>query len=294
MAAGDELGFLDYLKAAFWRRRKVPLLGHLPLNQLALAAFAVLGLANPGFWLLGAAFEILFLTLVASSERFQRLVRAERMMAAKESYEARVERAMARLSPASQERYRRLLEQCRRVLGVSAALEEDELVGGMRSLRTGGLNQLLWIFLRLLASREVLEQNVAGADRRALEAEIAELEKRLAAAEPDSALARSLSGTLDIQRKRLDNLARAEESRAVVDAELERIERQVVLLREETAVRGKAEILSSRLDAVTGALSETNRWMEQNAEIFGAIGADPLGAAPAELPELPRAMEREG
>ena len=98
---------------------------------------------------------------------------------------------------------------------------------------------------------------------------------------------RSLTGMIEIQRRRMENLERARESLAVIDAELERIEQQVVLLREESAVSGKAELLSSRLDAVTGALSETNRWMEQNAQIFGELGADPLGSAPVDLPDLP-------
>ena len=80
----------------------------------------------------------------------------------------------------------------------------------------------------------------------------------------------------------------------MIDAELERIEQQVVLIREEAAVSGKADILSRRLDSVSSTLTETNRWMEQNAEIFGELGADPLGSAPADLPEIPAAMEAEG
>jgi hypothetical protein len=66
-----------------------------------------------------------------------------------------------------------------------------------------------------------------------------------------------------------------------------------VLLREETAVAGKAEMLSCRLDAVTNTMAETNRWMEQNAELFGRLGADPLGTVPEDLPEIPEAMEVE-
>ncbi len=157
----------------------------------------------------------------------------------------------------------------------------------MRALRGSGLNQLLWIFLRLLNSREVLNDNLASVNRDKIEAEVHKLEKRLAAAGDDAALARSLQGTLDIRKKRLENLDAAERSRKVIDAELERIEQQVVLIREESAVKGKAEILSDRLESVTSALNETNSWMEQNAEIFGRLGADPIGSAPADLPELP-------
>ena len=284
--AGDDLTYLDYVKAAFHRRARIPALGDLPVNYLGLAAFAVLGLANPGFWLVGAAAELAYLWGVSSSPRFQGLIRAERLAVAKEGWEDKLRRALERLTPSSQERYRRLLAECRTILGITDVLDEDGLAT-MRHMRTGGLNQMLWIFLRLLASREVLDGNLSGVDRGKVEADIRDLERRLGETEPEGALARSLRGTLEIQQRRLENLDRAKESREVVDAELERIEGQVVLIREETAVSGKAEALSSRLDTVTGALSETNRWMEQNARIFGELGADPLGSAPADLPEIP-------
>lgn len=287
--AADGLGFVDYVRAAFHWRSAVPGLGRLPLNYLGLATFAVLGIANPGFWLLGVAAELGYLTWLSSSPRFQSLVRGERLLVQKQGWEERLFAALGRLKPDSQIRYHRLLEQCRTILGISQALG-DEGAAGLSGLRTGGLNQMLWIFLRLLASREVLEDNLKRVDPKALEKEIVELEARVAKLEGESALARSLRGTLDIQKRRLENFARARESLAVVDAELERIESQVVLLREESAVSGKAEVLSTRLDAVTGALAETNRWMEDNARIFGELGADPLGSAPTDLPEMPAAQ----
>lgn len=284
------LSYGDYLKAAFSRRWPVPGLGPLPLNYMGLAATGVLALANPGFLFVGAAAELVYLFSLAGNRRFQKLIQGERLQGAKESWDSKVQMALDRLSTQSQARYRYLLTQCRQILGIGEALGDDSL-GGMSGLRTGGLNQLLWIFLRLLASREVLEQNLSRVDRQALQAEIAALEQRLEAAEEGSALARSLSGSLEIQSKRLHNLARAGESMQVIDAELERIQHQVVLIREESAVTGKAEILSSRLDAVSGALAETNRWMEQNATIFGELGADPLGSAPRDLPDLPTSTE---
>jgi hypothetical protein len=157
-------------------------------------------------------------------------------------------------------------------------------------MRAQSLNQLLGIFLRLLTSREVIIANVSDLDRSRLEGEITKLEERLTAAEADSALTRSLQGTIDIKRKRLDNLARADESLQVVEAELDRIEQQVELIREESAVTGKPEALSIRLDAVTTAMSETSRWMDDHAELFGSLGPA-SDSALSELPELPQVSE---
>lgn len=284
----------DFVKEAFGWKTRIPGLGRMPLNQLALAAFAVLGLANPGFWFLGAAAEIGYLVLKSTSPRFQALVRAEKLMADRETYSERVQRAVNRLTAESQARYRRLLDECRRIQGIARVQDESDL-SGVHELRGSGLNQLLWIFLRLLNSRQILDENIGRLDRDAIEREVAKLEKRVVEAANDPALERSLKGTLEIRRKRLENLDNAERSRSVIEAELERIEQQVFLIREEAAVSGKAEVLSRRLDSVTRTLTETNSWMEQNAEIFGELGADPLGTAPADLPEVtpPVPVERE-
>lgn len=292
-ASSAPLGYWDYLKAAFKLRPRVPLLGRLPANALALGTFAVLGLANPGFWFLGAAGEAAYLLLLSSNPRFQKMVQGERLLETRKAYEAKLSKAVSKLSLASQERYGRLAEQCRAVLSISEALE-DHSAGSLRSLRSGGLNQLLAIFLRLLTSREVIQQNMSRVDRNTLEGDVRRLEKQLEEAEEDSPLLRSLQGTLEIQRRRLENLDDAQDSLRVINAELERIEQQVVLIREEAAVGGKARKLSDRLDSVTSTLSETNRWMEQHAELIGDLSGSALDDAPPELSEIPQIFESEG
>jgi hypothetical protein len=259
----------------------------MPVNYMGLAAFAVLGLLNPGFWLLGAAAELTFLLGVSSNPRFQKLIDAERMADDRTGWEGRVHEEVERLSKESGARYRRLLSECRRILGISENLDGAE-IGGVRGLRSSSLNQLLWIFLRLLRSRELIADNLEGVERGELEKEIAKLETRLEGIdrEKDAALARSLQGTLEILERRLANLDRASASLLVIDAEMGRIEQHVELIREESAVSGKAEALSSRLDAVTNALSETTRWMADNAELFGALGDDVTPVA-GDLPQLP-------
>ncbi len=283
----SQYSFGEYLKEAFGWRWRVPGLGRMPLNAVGLAGFAVAGLANPGFWLLGAALEVAYVMSLASSDRFQKLVQAQRLMAQKETVEQRMARAYNRLSAPSKTRYQRLYDSCGRTLGITEAMQEDDLAN-VRGLRSGGLSQLLSIFLRLLTSRELVAETLARVDRKQVEAEAAQLEERLAKEALDSPLRRALQGTLDIQKKRLENFQRAEQSKALIDAELERIEQHVVLIGEEAATTGNTEDFSARLDSVTSALSETNRWLEQNAAIFGGLGEDPvLAGGGSELPRLP-------
>ena len=205
-ATGKKLGFGDYLKAAFHWQPQVPGLGRMPAHPLALAAFAVLGLANPGFWLLGVAAELAYLFGMASSQRFQKLVRGQQLAASQQSWEERMQQTLDQLGPMGRDRYLRLLAECRQIVGLSEALSEAPQWLTLESHRAGGLNQLLWIFLRLLASRKVLEDNLRRVDRRELEGEIQKLEQRIVKQEKargesaaESALLRSLRGTLDIQ-----------------------------------------------------------------------------------------------
>jgi hypothetical protein len=283
-----KLSYWDYVKAAFHRRVPVPLLGGMPVNKMALAAFGVLGIANPGFWFLGAAAELTYLGLLSSSARFQRLVQGERLAERASDHDARVQTAFQRLGPASRERYRALVDECRQILGLATTEGDSEVFQGWR---TGNLNELLWLFMRLLTSREQILGTQARVDRSQLEEAIAGLRARVEGAQPDSPLARSLQATLSIQEKRLENLQTASANLAVVDAELERIEQQVRLLREESAVSGGPEMLSARLDAVSSTLTETSRWMDQHADLFQAQDSDE--ALSSTLPTLPPAPAKE-
>jgi hypothetical protein len=279
------LGFWDYVKAAFKQRAKVPLLGHVPVNYLALMAVAVLGLINPGIWFLGIALEIAYLAFMASSGRYQKLVQGLALVKEQAGSEQRVQQTVTLLSPPAAERYRRLADQCRLILGINAPLSAT---GMLEDMRAGSLNQLLWLFLRLLSSREMLLGTLNQVDRRTLESDVSRTEQKLQGAQPDTPLHRSLQATLEIQQRRLENLSKAKGSLEVIDAELERIEQQVRLIREESAVSGSPEILSARLDAVTSTLSETSKWMDQHAELLGTLSGDEaLGAAPPRLPSIP-------
>ncbi len=94
----SQYSFGDYLKEAFGWRWRVPLLGKMPINAVGIGAFAVAGIANPGFWLLGVALEVAYVMGLASSDRFQKLVQAQRLMAQKETVEQKMAKAFNRLS----------------------------------------------------------------------------------------------------------------------------------------------------------------------------------------------------
>jgi hypothetical protein len=284
--AGEPMSYWAYVKAAFWKPVRTRILGAMPLTQMLLVSFGLAGFFNPGFWLLGLAGIVAFVGGRSASERFQKLVEAERLAARAGTAEDRMKAAYERLEPASQSRYRALVVVCREILGLGVG------ESGLTDFRAGNLNQLLSLFLRLLGSREAITDTLARVDRRQLESGLENLRARLAGAgDPEGALARSLKATLEIQEKRLANLDTATNNLAVVDAELERIEQQVRLVREESAVSRSPEALSARLDAVSRTLGETSRFLDQHAEIFADLSVTDFETG--SVPPLPRAPEEE-
>jgi hypothetical protein len=284
--AGEPLSYWDFVKAAFWKPVRSRVLGALPLTQMVLVGCGLAGLFNPGFWLLGLAALVAMVGGRSASARFQKLIEAERIAARAEGAEDRMQKAYERLQAASQSRYRALVTQCREILGMGGGIDERNV----SDFRAGNLNQLLWLFLRLLASREAIQDTLARVDRRQLETGTESIKARLAGvADQEGALARSLKATLEIQERRLANLETATNNLAVIDAELERIEQQVRLVREESAVTGSPEAISSRLDSVSSTLSETSKWMDQHAELFTDMATTDFDTTVPPLPRVPAA-----
>jgi predicted nucleic acid-binding Zn-ribbon protein len=141
---------------------------------------------------------------------------------------------------------------------------------------------------RLLASREALETAMDGETRYELERKIEDATTRLARATSEAAK-RSLESNLEILRKRVEHAHSAIDNLQVVDAELDRIENQVDLIREELLVNRDPTALSARIDAVTSMMGEANRFLQANEELLGSLGpeADPA-AVPAGTPARSR------
>ena len=230
----------------------------MPWNKVALIATAILGLGNPGFWLLGVAGELAYLYLSANSPRFRNLVRAKRLEGERTSTEQQIETWLAELSPAGKGRFEALTASCRDVQKVYETLRP----GGLSVIdeqRWRGLDQLLWLSLRLSVSLELLERQMGAIDPRGLQGEVEELRAEIAALAPTSeALRKSKQSLLELKQRRLENLGRAGEARQILSSELQRVEQQVELLREEAAMSRDAESLSARIDSVAGTLSEND------------------------------------
>ena len=229
----DSLGFRDYLKAAFNLRVRSRSLGRLPLNKLLLGGFGILALGHPGFLFLGLAYETAYLIFLSGNKRFQNLVRGEKSeergtgspdQAAGAAFEA------GRGSPAPIPRPGSRLCQDPRQFRPARGR------AGLQTLQSQELSRLLDIFLKLLHARKTGDDILGQISESGLREEIRLVEERLAASPRDRRSTAPSAGTLEIQKRRLDNLLQIKESQKVTEAELDRIEKQVTLISEETAL----------------------------------------------------------
>ena len=280
-------GFFNYLAAAFNAR---PLGMFVAPNWIGLGAFGLLGLMNPGFWVLGAGLEIGYLLMLSTNPRFQRLIAAGPLNESSREWNQRIQGLLARLDNADRSLYNTLAERCRSIIDLqlhSGSSDPEAL-----ETQTDSLGRLTWMYLRLLVARSTIRQVIgAGSDGAAelLQKKIATLERQQKAPGVSDDVRRSLASQLEILNQRVRQREDAEQQLAFIEAELERIAQQVELIREQAALSTDPELLSRRIDEIAGTLGSTGQWIREQQKVFGAM--EDLLSEPPPLTHDARARE---
>jgi hypothetical protein len=278
-------GFLTFVARAFNAR---PIGMFVPPNWVGLAAIGLLGVVNPGFWVLGAGLELGYLLVVSTNQRFQRTVMAKERSGSRGDWDARVAGALAALGDADRRQYKALEDRCRSILELQSANTETIPVG--LEAQQEGLGRLTWMYLRLLVARHTIAK-VLGDAASDLPRSMSALERRLKNETLTDELRRSLEGQLEILKQRIDRRGDADRQLAFIDAELSRIEHQVELIREQAALSTDPELLSRRIDEIAATLGGTSQWIRDQRQVFGAM--EDLLTEPAPLAVGSRAKESE-
>lgn len=279
-------GFFNYLAAAFNAR---PLGMFVAPNWIGLGAFGLLGILNPGFWVLGAGLEIGYLLLLSTNPRFQRLIAAQPLNESSREWNQRIQGLLARLDNADRSLYNTLADRCRSIIDLQLHSGSSDPEG--LETQADSLGRLTWMYLRLLVARNTIRQVIgAGSDGAAeLHKKIASLERQQKAPGVSDEVRRSLAGQLEILNQRVRQRGDAEQQLAFIDAEAERIAQQVELIREQAALSTDPELLSRRIDEIAGTLGSTGQWIREQQKVFGAM--EDLLSEPPPLTHDARARE---
>ena len=264
--------FGELLRTAFNAR---PLGMFIPPNWIGLAAFGMLGLLSPGFLVIGAGLELGYLAALATNPRFQRYAAGLRLAASHGAWDGKLEPLLQSLDEVDRRRYAVLDRRCRNILATRTghdAVPDDDPVHAQ------GLARLMWVYLRLLVTRRNVDRALRAPDDdgrtttdATLRQRLAEVRQRLTQPSLDDDLRRSLESQADIVEQRLQQRNTARETQEYVEADLVRIEEQVNLLREQSALQSDPEALSRRLDEIMGGLGGTTQWIAEQQKVYGAV-----------------------
>jgi len=240
-----------YIKSAFLVSVDVPGLGRLPVNALLAGALAILGFAQPAFWLIGLAAEAIIISALAFNPRFQTYVQAQQLQNVKDNADAQRQALIQLLAPDARARLNDLRAKCERVLDVFRSQQAEEYV--IDSNRDA-LRSLKWVYLKLLVARHHLVAPADNEPESTLEQKVASIERDIANQnEPDS-LRQSKAATLSILKKRLVNIRRREQTLEEIDSDLTRIEAQVDLILENATMQSKPQTISSDIELASDLL----------------------------------------
>jgi hypothetical protein len=264
-------GFLDYLSAAFNAR---PLGMQVPPNWIGLAGFGLAGAINPGFWLIGAGVELGYLFLLATNSRFQRLVDGRHAAREQAQWRERMDKMAGYLDRVEQKRFFDLQTRCKAILDSRTDTGESATAGVETT--AAGLARLLWFYLRLLLTRRGIRRVVAGTGGSEpldeIEKSIAEAKERLEDSTLSEHLRESLQGQLAILKQRLNKRSEAATKLEFIDSELERIEHQVGLIHDESALSSNPEAMAQHINEVAATMDNTNQWIRDQQRIYGDLG----------------------
>lgn len=292
-------GFWDYVREAFNAR---PIGMFVPPNWIGVAVFGLLGLQDPGFWVLGAGLELGYLSLLATNPRFQRVVSGKMSAGTARDVTDKGTRLLASLPESERRRYEMLALRCQSILEQQFAGDTD--APGFEMQREG-LGRLTWLYLRLLSTRQAIRRVTAagqdvlrqgqgsgatgqqpppipGTNARELEMRLADLNRRLEDKSLGEDLRRSLTAQAELLQQRVRRRAEAEGKLQFLDAELARIEEQVELIREQALLSSDPESFSRKIDEIGATLSGTADWIAEQQRTLGAMD-DLLGEAPAAM-----------
>jgi hypothetical protein len=261
--------FWDHVRAAFSAR---PIGMFVPPNWVGIAAFGFLGLLNPGFWVMGLGLELAYLGTLATNERFQRTVYASRLWETRREWQQRVDELVQQLGAEAQRRYRALEDRCKSILDQQR--QASVMLSGLEA-QGQGMSRLLWLYLRLLLTRQAIERIVREAagsteDGNQLAERIHKLETQVTDTSVGEELRRSLAGQIEILKQRLQKRSEARDKLVFLDAELTRLQEQVELIREQAILSTDPQLLSARIDQITATLDGTNQWIQEQQKIYGA------------------------
>lgn len=284
-------GLFRYLKEAFMFRWNLLLFGG------AAAAAALSGHADIALPMVAAA-ELVYLGGLTTLPRFQAAIdakanaeergaggaRTQTSPAQQASARDRVLEVLKSLSEDRRARFLRLRARCVEMSRIANAVrgETRDASGASAELRQPALDRLLWVFLRLLLSDQAIARFLQAADEAGIDKTLGELKQRRKkradsvgeANQADDRIIRSIDDSISTTELRKENIEKAKHNAEFVAAELDRLENKIHAVTEMAVGHTDPDEMSSRIDAISEGISQTEQTIRELQSITGVADAD--------------------
>jgi len=264
-------GLTDYLKEAFFFRWNMLFF----LGGIAAAAIGPLPDVTVPLVMAG---ELAYLGALTSLPRFRAAIDAK-VHSIRGTTPAAATAApslvvmLAGLPGEARKRFEQLHARCveMRTLAVGVRGASGREAGSAEEIRTPGLDRLLWLFLRLLMSKNALDRFLQTMSSEEVNARLEQLRKDFTAAQQagDERIVRSLQDSIAMAELRLDNYERAKKNAQFVTIELDRMEGKIQALAEMAVNRQDPDLLSSQVDSAAESMRQTEKAVSELQHLTG-------------------------
>ena len=228
-----------------------------------------------------AALELIYLAGLSSNSRFQdAVIAAERKneKAIRSSSSTKLNRILTALDNEDRSRYEGLKDLCLELRHIA-----DRIKGTIKTelevisdVQVNSINRLLWMYLKLLYSKNALESFFKAINVNEIEARIKRAQERLEAmgmedndSEADAKRRESLMDTLQTSQKRLENYRISTENYDFIGLELERLYAKITSLAEMGINQQDPNLITNEISVVSSSIEKAERTMDELDFITG-------------------------
>lgn len=228
-----------------------------------------------------AALELIYLAGLSSNSRFQdAVIAAERKneKAMRSSPSTKLNRILTALDNEDRSRYEGLKDLCLELRHIA-----DRIKGTIKTelevisdVQVNSINRLLWMYLKLLYSKNALESYFKAINVDEIEARIKRAKERLEAMGPEdndseveAKRRESLMDTLETSRKRLGNYRISTDNYDFIGLELERLYSKITSLAEMGINQQDPNLITNEISVVSSSIEKAERTMDELDFITG-------------------------
>ncbi len=268
----------DYVKSAFNHRCDIAGLGGVPVNWLYLALVGGISIVAWPFGLAGLGLEAVYLGSMAGNPRYQMIVRSQRIQETTALQETEIDQMAYNLPTELNRRYCDFRDWCREVESIARTVD-----GGIADSYRKNLMSLRSTYVQLatgIANIDKMEDDsqysYSYGSRRNRTGEKEDLEGKIAAVQqaidklPEDApyeQRASMEATIESLRTRQGMVKEKKDHLAVNLAELQRLDEQVKLMRDQVLVGSRdTSSLTANLEATCAVIDSHAEWLKMRRD----------------------------